>query len=259
MSPFDTWPMSRCASDNRTGCETRGRNIHRSRPFMSRIWPRSDAGSRVRTTVFSLPFERTLKSLSSRWRPACAVRILTSTSNPSPGKRASSARRTMSCGDTPCWAKRGAAQNSPASALSIAKQVLRRLAIMVARTIHWRSQRMVIVRLEKVHKEYALGSHKVQALTDVSFSVEAGSLLAIAGPSGSGKSTLLNLIGQIDVPSRGKVIVAGHDISGKSPDDLAELRLRTVGFIFQTFNLFPVLTAEENVEYPLLQMQEMRK
>ena len=118
---------------------------------------------------------------------------------------------------------------------------------------------MEIVRLEHVYKEYPLGAHKVQALSDISFRVDAGVLLAIAGPSGSGKSTLLNLIGHIDVPSRGQVIVAGHDITGKSPDELAELRARTVGFIFQSFNLFPVLTAEENVEYPLLQMQEIKR
>jgi putative ABC transport system ATP-binding protein len=114
-----------------------------------------------------------------------------------------------------------------------------------------------IVRLEHVYKQYPLGAHKVQALTDISFSVEAGVVLAIAGPSGSGKSTLLNLIGHIDVPDRGRIVVAGHDITGKSPDALADLRARTVGFIFQTFNLFPVLTAAENVEYPLLQMQEI--
>jgi len=118
---------------------------------------------------------------------------------------------------------------------------------------------MEIVRLDGVYKEYALGTHKVQALNDVSFSVDAGWLLAIAGPSGSGKSTLLNLIGHIDVPSRGAIIVAGHDITGKSPDELADLRLRTIGFIFQTFNLFPVLTAAENVEYPLLQMRELTR
>lgn len=118
---------------------------------------------------------------------------------------------------------------------------------------------MEIVRLEHVSKDYPLGAHRVQALTDISFTVEAGALLAIAGPSGSGKSTLLNLIGHIDVPNSGRVIVAGHDITGKSPDALADLRARTVGFVFQTFNLFPVLTAEENVEYPLLQMQEISK
>jgi putative ABC transport system ATP-binding protein len=114
-----------------------------------------------------------------------------------------------------------------------------------------------IIRLENVSKEYPLGAHKVQALRDVSFSVDAGALLAVAGPSGSGKSTLLNLIGQIDVPTTGRVIVADNDLSGRTPDQLAEMRLRTVGFIFQSFNLFPVLTAEENVEYPLLQMQEL--
>jgi len=114
-----------------------------------------------------------------------------------------------------------------------------------------------IVRLEHVYKQYPLGSHQVQALTDVSFTIKAGILLAIAGPSGSGKSTLLNLIGHIDVPDKGRIIVAEHDITGKSPDELAELRARTIGFVFQSFNLFPVLTAEENVEYPLLQMPEI--
>ena len=116
---------------------------------------------------------------------------------------------------------------------------------------------MEIVRLDSVSKQYQLGNHTVQALNNISFTVEEGTLLAVAGPSGSGKSTLLNLIGHIDVPTSGKVIVAGHDITGKSSDELADLRLRTVGFIFQTFNLFPVLSAEENVEYPLLQMREV--
>jgi len=114
-----------------------------------------------------------------------------------------------------------------------------------------------IVRLEHVWKDYPLGAHRVQALTDISFTVEAGVLLVVAGPSGSGKSTLLNLVGLIDGPSKGRVVVAGRDVTGQSPDQLAELRLRTIGFIFQTFNLFPVLSAEENVEYPLLQMKEL--
>ena len=116
-----------------------------------------------------------------------------------------------------------------------------------------------VVRLEHVYKEYRLGAHNVQALADISFSVESGVLLALAGPSGSGKSTLLNLIGMIDVPSKGRVLVAGGDVSGKTPDELAELRLRTVGFIFQSFNLFPVLNALENVEYPLLQMPDVSR
>jgi putative ABC transport system ATP-binding protein len=116
-----------------------------------------------------------------------------------------------------------------------------------------------IVRLENVSKEYPLGAHRVQALTDISFTVEAGVLLVVAGPSGSGKSTLLNLIGLIDGPSKGRVIIAGRDVTGQSPDALADLRLRTIGFIFQTFNLFPVLSAAENVEYPLLQMKEFTR
>ena len=118
---------------------------------------------------------------------------------------------------------------------------------------------MEVVRLRHVSKDYQLGPHKVQALTDVNMSIQAGVFLAIAGPSGSGKSTLLNLIGCIDTPTSGQVIVAGNDITGKTPDALADLRARTVGFIFQTFNLFPVLSAEENVEYPLLQMQDISK
>jgi putative ABC transport system ATP-binding protein len=81
--------------------------------------------------------------------------------------------------------------------------------------------------------------------------------MAIAGPSGSGKSTLLNLIGCIDTPTAGTIEIAGQDVSGQTPDQLADLRARTIGFIFQTFNLLPVLSAEENVEYPLLQMREI--
>lgn len=118
---------------------------------------------------------------------------------------------------------------------------------------------MTIVVLEHVSKEYRLGEHMVRALDDVSVSIEAGVFLAIAGPSGSGKSTLLNVIGCIDTPTQGRVHVAGHDVTGQSPDQLASLRARSIGFIFQTFNLFPVLTAAENVEYPLLQMQELDK
>jgi putative ABC transport system ATP-binding protein len=83
--------------------------------------------------------------------------------------------------------------------------------------------------------------------------------LAIAGPSGSGKSTLLNIIGCIDTATSGRVIIDGHDVSNRTPDELADLRARTIGFIFQTFNLLPVLSAEENVEYPLLQMPELSR
>jgi putative ABC transport system ATP-binding protein len=116
---------------------------------------------------------------------------------------------------------------------------------------------MSIVRLKHVFKDYTLGEQKVQALKDISLNIEDGAFAAIAGPSGSGKSTLLNLIGCIDTPTLGEILINGQDISGRTPDELSDLRARTVGFIFQTFNLFPVLSAEENVEYPLLQLEEV--
>src|SRR3989304_4117866 len=116
---------------------------------------------------------------------------------------------------------------------------------------------MSVVRIENVFKNYTLGEQQVQALIDITLSIEDGVFLAIAGPSGSGKSTILNLIGCIDTPTRGRIFVSGQDVSGKTPDQLADMRARTIGFIFQTFNLFPVLAAAENVEYPLLQLKEL--
>ena len=116
---------------------------------------------------------------------------------------------------------------------------------------------MSLIRVVNVSKDYRLGTQMVPALHDVSLSIEEGVFLAIAGPSGSGKSTLLNLIGCIDTPTKGRVLIDGMDTSGRTPDELADLRARTIGFIFQTFNLFPVLSAEENVEYPLLQFPEL--
>jgi len=117
----------------------------------------------------------------------------------------------------------------------------------------------IVVRLERVCKQFKLGDEIVHAARDVSFDIEDKVFLAIAGPSGSGKSTLLNLIGCIDTPTSGRVIIDGTDVSDKTPDELAELRSRQISFIFQTFNLFPVLTAEENVEYPLLQRTDVSK
>lgn len=114
-----------------------------------------------------------------------------------------------------------------------------------------------IVRIEDVFKEYTLGTSQVHALKDISLQIENGEFLAIAGPSGSGKSTLLNLIGCIDIPSSGKIYIDDQDTSGQTPDQLSALRARTIGFIFQTFNLFSVLSAEENIEYPLLQFKEL--
>ena len=118
---------------------------------------------------------------------------------------------------------------------------------------------MAIVRVENVSKHYRLGDQDVRALTNVTLAIEPGVFLAIAGPSGSGKSTLLNIIGCIDTPTSGRVIIDDHDVSGQTPDELASLRARTIGFIFQTFNLLPVLSAEENIVYPLLQLKELTK
>lgn len=115
-----------------------------------------------------------------------------------------------------------------------------------------------IVRIENVFKEYTLGTSRVHALKDINLQIGNGEFLAIAGPSGSGKSTLLNMIGCIDIPSSGKIYIDDRDTSGQTPDQLSELRARTIGFIFQTFNLFSVLSAEENIEYPLLQFKELR-
>jgi putative ABC transport system ATP-binding protein len=118
---------------------------------------------------------------------------------------------------------------------------------------------MSLVRVEDVSKEYHLGDQTVVALHNITLSIEEGVFLAIAGPSGSGKTTLLNIIGCIDTPSAGRVFIDEHEVTGRSPDELADLRARTTGFIFQTFNLFPVLTAAENVEYPLLQLPEVTR
>lgn len=116
-----------------------------------------------------------------------------------------------------------------------------------------------VVLVADVSKAYSLGKQTVAALQHVSLAVAKGEFMALAGPSGSGKSTLLNLIGCIDTPSSGRICIEGNDIGGKSPDELADLRLNTLGFVFQTFNLLPVLSAWENVEYPLLQKRDVCK
>jgi len=116
---------------------------------------------------------------------------------------------------------------------------------------------MSVVRIERVYKDYQLGEQSVHALNDITWSIDAGVFLAISGPSGSGKTTLLNLIGCIDKPTRGKIFINEEDVSEKSANELADLRSRSIGFIFQTFNLLPVLSAAENVEYPLLRRTDI--
>ena len=111
---------------------------------------------------------------------------------------------------------------------------------------------MPIVSLENVSKDYMLGKTVVPALRDVTLAVDRGEFLSIAGPSGSGKTTLLNLIGCVDTPTAGRVVVGGEDTSKLGERALTELRLRTLGFIFQSFNLVSVLSVFQNVEFPLL-------
>jgi putative ABC transport system ATP-binding protein len=118
---------------------------------------------------------------------------------------------------------------------------------------------MSLIRIDNVSKEYALGRQTVQALKRITLSIEDGVFLAIAGPSGSGKTTLLNLIGCIDTPSTGRIYIDDREVSGATPDDLADLRARAIGFVFQTFNLLPVLSAAENVEYPLLHRKDVSR
>lgn len=118
---------------------------------------------------------------------------------------------------------------------------------------------MDVVRVEHVSKTYPLGKQRVEALKDVSLTVQSSEFMAIAGPSGSGKTTLLNLLGCIDTPSAGRISIAGRDVAGQTPDQLADLRSRHIGFIFQTFNLLPVLTAWENIEFPLLNRSDISK
>jgi len=109
-----------------------------------------------------------------------------------------------------------------------------------------------ILRVDSVSKIYRQGELEVAALSDVTLNVDAGDFAVLAGPSGSGKTTLLNLMGALDRPTRGKVVVAGKDISNLSGRALASLRLQHIGFVFQAYNLIPVLTAYENAEYVLL-------
>jgi putative ABC transport system ATP-binding protein len=109
--------------------------------------------------------------------------------------------------------------------------------------------------MEKVCRSYRLGSVEVPALTDVSLDIRSGIVTVLSGPSGSGKTTLLNLIGCIDRPDAGHVVVDGQDIGALPDDALSDFRARRIGYVFQNFNLLPVLTAYENVEYPLMKIQ----
>jgi putative ABC transport system ATP-binding protein len=109
-----------------------------------------------------------------------------------------------------------------------------------------------LVKVEAVNRNFPLDHSYVRALDRASLNVSSGEFLAIAGPSGSGKSTLLNLMGCIDKPTAGRIVLDGQDTSALKPEQLTVLRRDKIGFVFQAFNLIPVFTASENVEFPLL-------
>lgn len=111
---------------------------------------------------------------------------------------------------------------------------------------------MECVRTERLQKEYLKGGMPVRALSGIDLTIEEGEFTALVGPSGSGKTTLMNLIGGLDRPTGGTVYIEGKDITGYSAGKLSEMRLGRIGFVFQEYNLIPVLTAIENVEYVML-------
>ncbi|MBK8183194.1 MAG: ABC transporter ATP-binding protein [Candidatus Competibacteraceae bacterium] len=111
---------------------------------------------------------------------------------------------------------------------------------------------MAFIQGRQLHKTYHLGKTRVEALRGVDFAIERGEYVCIAGPSGAGKSTLLNLIGMLDAPTSGELYFDGQQITGKSDREVHDFRKSRVTFIFQSFNLIPVLDAYENIEFPLL-------
>ncbi len=116
-----------------------------------------------------------------------------------------------------------------------------------------------VIDAKNVSKIYQLGKTEVNALNEVDLQVNAGDFMSIAGSSGSGKTTLLNLIGCLEKPSSGNISISGKDVSKMNSNQLADIRNHKIGFIFQNFNLIPVLTAYENIEFPLLLLDQSPK
>ncbi|MBI2425702.1 MAG: ABC transporter ATP-binding protein [Candidatus Hydrogenedentes bacterium] len=110
----------------------------------------------------------------------------------------------------------------------------------------------MIIEADSLVKIYTLGGSEIRALDRVSLQIDAGEMVAITGASGSGKSTLMHILGCLDVPDAGRYVLAGEDVAGLSSDRLAALRNERIGFVFQTFNLLPRMSAIENVELPLM-------
>ena len=109
-----------------------------------------------------------------------------------------------------------------------------------------------VIRLEEIRKSYIMGKQELQVLEGISLQINRNEYVALMGPSGSGKSTLMNILGCLDSPTSGKYILNGHDVSTMPDNDLAEIRNKEIGFVFQQFNLLPRLTALENVALPLV-------
>ncbi|MCD4742672.1 MAG: ABC transporter ATP-binding protein [Desulfobacteraceae bacterium] len=114
---------------------------------------------------------------------------------------------------------------------------------------------MALVQIENVSKIYQTGDVEVAALSDINLSIEKSSFVSFVGPSGSGKTTMLNMIGCLDMPTTGKILVDGKQVDTLNRQKKAAFRGDVIGFIFQSFNLFPVLTAYENIEYPLVMIK----
>lgn len=111
---------------------------------------------------------------------------------------------------------------------------------------------MALIDVVGVSKDYSLGKTVIHAIKDISFSINEGDFLSFVGPSGCGKTTILNMLGCIDQPTKGTVLLEGVDVKSLNDDQEAETRLDKIGFIFQSFNLVPVLTVQENVELPMI-------
>lgn len=125
--------------------------------------------------------------------------------------------------------------------------------------INLNTKKMSVIKTQNINKVYNETKIPVHALNGVSIEINEGEFTAIVGPSGSGKSTLLNIIGGLDNPTEGKVEVGGQDISDLSENQLIDFRLNNIGFVFQSYNLIPVLTAKENVEFIMLLQKRNKK
>jgi putative ABC transport system ATP-binding protein len=113
-------------------------------------------------------------------------------------------------------------------------------------------EKQVLIRIEDIGRRYVIGAETIHALDSVSIEIYRGEFVALMGPSGSGKSTLMNILGCLDTPSKGRYILNGTDVSNLTDNELAEIRNKEIGFVFQTFNLLPRSSALENVELPLV-------